>query len=169
VHWGAVQETAEYRKLGAAHVPLLRQIADANGELSLMACRVLCRLAPEQAFSESAKAILYVSAFEREENFIRWGVISKGGILPAIYGDEMMSLKTAIVPYLRKSLANRRPARVQGLPEAERSNRRQGDRVCDYAWVMLATILGRPFSYSDEPRDRDPQILEFDLWLDRRH
>src|SRR5207247_7611306 len=79
-HWGAVEKTAEYRSLGAAGIPLLREIADANGELALMAYRILRHLAPEEKFSEAAKAILYVTAFEREENFIRWGVISKTGI-----------------------------------------------------------------------------------------
>lgn len=133
-----------------------------------MAYRILRHLAPEEKFSEAAKAILYVTAFEREENFIRWGVISKTGIQTAVYGAEMMELKTAVIPYLRKSLANRRRAPVRGEEAAERSNRRYGDRVCDYAWVFLADLLGRPMTYREEPYDRDPQIHELDLWLDRR-
>jgi hypothetical protein len=167
-HWGTVEETAEYRKLGPAHVPLLRSIVDANGECSLMAYRILRRLAPGEPFTESAKAILYATAFGRDENFIRWGTLSKAGLLPGIYGDELVSLKGAVVPFLRKSLADRRPAPVRGEAGAERANRRQADRVCDYAWVMLAGILGRPFSYDEDPLDRDRQIREFDLWLDRR-
>jgi hypothetical protein len=50
----------------------------------------------------------------------------------------------------------------------ERTNRAQADRVCDYAWVFLATMFDRPLAYHPDPRHRDPQIHELDLWLDRR-
>ncbi len=168
VHWGAVEGTPDFAKLRDAHVPILREIADANGEQALTAFRVLRRLAPRETFTEAAQAILYATAFEREENFLRWGVLSKTGILPGVYGDEMMALRGAVVAYLQKSLTNRRAARLQGREEAERAGRRREDRVCDYAWVILATLLGRPVEYAEDPLYRDPQIREFDLWLNRR-
>jgi hypothetical protein len=52
--------------------------------------------------------------------------------------------------------------------EEERNGRIREDRVCDYAWVMLATMFDRPLGYHEDPRLRDPQIKELDLWLDRR-
>jgi hypothetical protein len=168
VHWGAVEKTGEFAKLGAAPVPLLREIADANGEQALMACRVLGRLAPRERFSDPAKAILYVTAFEREANFARWGTLSKRGLLPGVYGAELLALGEASVPHLQKSLSDRRRARIRSGDEEEAANRAQGDRVCDYAWVMLATILRRPFDYVAEPDRRDFEIREFDLWLGRR-
>ena len=168
IHWGAVEKTAEVSRMGAAHVPLLREIADANGPQALMAYRVLRGLAPAERFSDAAKAILYVTAFERETNFARWGSLSKGGILPGVYGDELMATGEAAVPHLRKSLFDRRRARVQFGDREEAANRAQGDRVCDYAWIMLSTILRRPFDYVDEQDRRDLQIREFDLWLGRR-
>lgn len=167
-HWGAVEKTALYASLRPAHVPVLREIADANGELALVACRVLRHLAPGERFTDGARAILYATAFSRETNFARWGTLSRRGILPAVYGDEMIALGAAVVSPLRKSLLDRRRARVQGGAEEERANRVQGDRACDYAWVILATILDRPFDYTPDEERRDPQIREFDLWLDRR-
>lgn len=166
-HWGTVEKTSPYARLREEHVPLLREIADANGEQALMACRVLARRAPHERFSHAAKAILYVTALGREENFAPWGVISKGGFLPGVYGEELLALKAAATPYLRKLLTNKRRARVLG-GEAQRTNEIQGDRVCDYAWVFLATIFDRPLAYHAEPESRDPQIRELDLWLDRR-
>lgn len=168
LHWGAVEKTPEFETLRAAPVPLLREIADANGGQALMACRVLARLAPRERFSDQARAILYVTAFERETNFVRWGTLSKRGLLPGVYGDELLALGEASVPHLQKSLSDRRRARLKSGDEEEAANRAQGDRVCDYAWVMLATILRRPFDYLPDPDRRDSEIREFDLWLDRR-
>ena len=54
------------------------------------------------------------------------------------------------------------------MGRGERINRIQGDRVCDYAWIFIATIINRPFSYHPDPTRRDPQIKELDLWLDRQ-
>ncbi len=168
VHWGGVEKTAEVARLGAAHVPVLREIADANGPQALMACRVLRGLAPSEKFTDAAKAILLVTVFEQETNFARWGTLSKGGILPGVYGDELMATGESAVPPLRKSLSDRRRARLQGGERDEAANRAQGDRVCDYAWILLATMLRRPFDYVEEQDRRDLQIREFDLWLGRR-
>ncbi len=166
-HWGAVEGTAEYARLEAGHVPALREIADSNRERALMALRVLGRLAPGERFSDDARAILYVTALERELNFSRWGVIGPRGFIPAVYGQELLRLGAA-APYLKRLLGDRRRAVVFGDPEGERANRRQGDRVCDYAWVFLATVLDRPLAYAADPRDRDRQIRELEAWLDRR-
>jgi hypothetical protein len=168
VHWGAVEKSAEFARLGTAPLPLLREIADANGDQALMACRVLGRLAPVERFSDSAKAILYVTAFERETNFARWGTLSKRGLLPGVYGDELLALGEASVPYLKNSLFDRRRARIRSGDQEEAANRAQGDRACDYAWVMLSTILRHPFDYVDDPDRRDFEIRAFDLWLGRR-
>ena len=166
-HWGSVESTAEYRRLRDDQIPILREIADSNGEQALMALRVLARRAPGERFTPAAKAILYWSVFQRDAFFNRWGVISKSGFLPGVYGHEMMALGTAAAPYLQKSLRDTRRAPVFG-GEEERTNRIQGDRVCDYAWVFLATLFDRPLIYHADPQLRDPQIQELDLWLDRR-
>jgi hypothetical protein len=166
-HWGSVDSTPEYRRIRDDQVPLLREIADSNGDYALMALRILARRAPAERFTPAAKAILYWTAFQREALFNRWGIISPSGFIPAVYGDEMMSLGAAAAPYLQKSLSDTRRAPVFGTEE-ERSSRIQGDRVCDYAWVMLATMFDRPLAYHADPRLRDPQIQELDLWLDRR-
>ncbi len=168
VHWGAVEGTAEYGRLGNAHGPALRETVQANGDLALMALRVLRRRSIREEHSREARAILYVSALGREQNFLRWGIISPRGFVPAVYGRELLGLGPAAAPYLRKLLGDRRRAFVFGDPEGERSNRLQGDRVCDYAWVFLAEIFDRPLAYAEDPRDRDPQIRALDLWLGRR-
>jgi hypothetical protein len=166
-HWGSLESTAEYRRLRDEQIPVLREIADSNGEHALMALRLLSRRAPGERFSPAAKAILYWTVFRRDHFFNRWGVISKGGFMPGVYGHEMMALGETVAPYLQKSLQDRRRAAVFG-GEEERTNRSQGDRVCDYAWVLLATMFDRPLAYHADPRLRDPQIQELDLWLDRR-
>ena len=166
-HWGSVDSTSEYRRIRDDQVPILREIADSNADGALMALRILARRAPAERFTPAAKAILYWTAFQREMFFNRWGVISKSGFIPAVYGDEMMSLGAAAAPYLQKSLRDTRRAPVFG-GEAERTSRIQADRVCDYAWVMLATMFDRPLAYHADPRLRDPQIQDLDLWLDRR-
>jgi hypothetical protein len=167
LHWGSVETTAAFRTLRREHVPFLRELADANGPRALTALRVLARLAPGEKFGDSARAILYVTAFEGELNFSRWGVVAPSGFLPGVYGSELLACGKAAVPFLRKLLSDRRRAPVPGSG-SEETNRRQGDRVCDYAWVFLATILDRPMTYHADPGKRDLQIRELDLWLDRR-
>jgi hypothetical protein len=167
-HWGAVEGRAEYARLDARHRRVLREIVDANGEHALMALRVLARLAPGERFTDDAIAMVYGGALDRERNFARWGVFGAWGFVPAVYGQELLRLGKGAAPALRGLLESRRRAPVFGDPEGERANRRQGDRVCDYAWVFLALIFDRPLAYSEDPRDRDPQIRALDLWLDRR-
>src|SRR5207244_12255483 len=130
-------------RLRDEQIPFLREMSDSNGGQALMALRVLARRGREERFTPSAKAILYWSAFQRDSFFNRWGVISKSGFLPGVYGHEMMALGAAAAPYLQKSLRDTRRAPVFG-GEEERTNRIQGDRVCDYAWVFLATMFDRP-------------------------
>ena len=167
VHWGTVEARSEFRDLGATHVPVLRGLADANGEHALMALRVLKRLAPEEPFTDEARAILYASALSRERNFLRWGSITGAGFLPGVYGQELMLLGDVATAPLRRRLDNRRRAWVIGR-RVGRENRDQQDRVCDYAWVMLCEIHDRPLVYHRDPRSRDEEIRRLDLWLERR-
>lgn len=166
-HWGSVESTPEYARLKDEHVPILRAIADSNGDNALTALRVLAKRAPSERFSPAAKAILYWSVFQREITFNRWGVISKSGFIPGVYGHELMAIGAPAAPFLQKSLRDQRRAPVTG-GEEERTNRIQQDRVCDFAWVLLATMFDRPIGYHEDPRLRDPQIQDLDLWLDRR-
>ena len=166
-HWGSIDNTEPFGRLGLEHVPPLLEAAHSGGTRSLMAFRILTRLAPDESFSEEAKAILYTSALRREKDFSRWGVISKQEYLPGVYGDELMKIGEAVVPFLRDLLSDRRLAPVIASPGVWQ-NRANRDRVCDYAWVMVAKIVGRKTVYRNEPRLRDPQIREMGYWLDRR-
>jgi hypothetical protein len=166
-HWGSVESTAEYRRIRDEHVPVLRVIADSNGEGALMALRILAKRAPAERFSPEARAILYWTVFERDTLYNRWGIISKSGFLPGVYGQELLALGPAVAPFFQRSLRDQRRVVVFGT-EDERTSRLQEDRVCDYAWVLLATIFDRPLAYHADPRLRDPQIRELDVWVDRR-
>jgi hypothetical protein len=166
-HWGSVESTAEYARLRAGQEPVLREIVESNGEPALMALRVLAKRAPADRFPAEVKAIVYWTVFQRDSYYNRWGMISKSGFIPGVYGHEMLELGAAVAPYLQKSLRDTRRAPLFG-GEDERTSRIQGDRVCDYAWIFLATMFDRPLAYHLDPRLRDPQIHELDLWLDRR-
>ncbi len=163
-HWGSIEKTPEFGRLERAHAPFLREEADANGPRALMALRALARLAPEERFSPAAKAILYAAALARDVDFTRWGVVAPSGFLPGVYGQELLELGKISTPYLRPLLRDRRRAPVSIEP----AGRVQGDRVCDYAWVFLATLHDRPLAYHAAPDARDEQIRQMDLWLDRR-
>jgi hypothetical protein len=167
-HWGAVEKTPEYATLNDRAVPVLRDLVETNGEYALVALRVLAHRVPQERFSPEVKAILYATAFGRETNFTRWGVISPSGFLPGVYGAELLALGPAAAPYLQKYLGDRRPAPIRAGESAERTHWIQQDRVCDYAWVLLSQIFDRPLAYTPDPGSRDPQIRELDLWLDRR-
>lgn len=167
-HWGSVESTPEYGRLREEHLPVLREIVYSNGEHALMALRVLAKRAPGESFTPAAKAILYWTVFQRDDRFNRWGVITKAGFVPGVYGHELLAIGPAAAPYLQKSLRDTRRAPVFGGAEEERTSRLQADRVCDYAWIFLATIFDRPLAYHADPRLRDPQIQELDVWLDRR-
>lgn len=163
-HWGAVERAPEYKRLGREHVAVLREEADSNGPRAVLALRTLERLAPEERFSEAAKAILYAAALGRDTDYSRWGAISPSGFLAGVYGQELLKLGAEAAPYLRPLLSDRRRAPAS----AERAGRAQADRVCDYAWILLATIFDRPLAYHADPERRDEQIRQMDLWLDRR-
>lgn len=163
-HWGSVERTSDFRRLGPEHVPALREEADANGPRALTALRVLARLAPQERFSADARAILYTAALSRENDFTRWGVVAPTGFLPGVYGQELLDLGKASTPYLRPLLRDRRRAPTPREP----AGRIQGDRVCDYAWILLATVYDRPLAYHADPAARDEQIRQLDLWLDRK-
>jgi hypothetical protein len=145
-------------------VPFLREIADGNRVGALGALRVLDRLAPEARAPKEGRAIVYATALEAETEFSRWGLMSPSGFLPGVYGRELLELGPAAAPYLGRLLADRRRAPVFGSDV----NRIQGDRVCDYAWIFLATVFDRPLSYAPDPSRRDPQIRELEGWLERR-
>jgi hypothetical protein len=166
-HWGSVESTPEYKKLRDEHIPLLRTIADSNGNHALVALRVLAKRAPQERFKPEAKAILYWTVFARDPIHNRWGLITNGGFLPGTYGQEVLELGAAAAPYFQQSLRDKRRVVVFGT-EAERTSRIQQDRICDYAWILLATIFDRPLAYNEDPRLRDPQIHDLDVWIDRR-
>ncbi len=166
-HWGSLESTPEYKKLRDEHIPLLRTIADSNGEYALVALRVLAKRAPSERFKPEAKAILYWTVFARDPVQNRWGLITNSGFLPGVYGQEVLDLGAAAAPYFQQSLRDKRRVTVFGTEEA-RTSRIQQDRICDVAWILLATIFDRPLAYHEDPRLRDPQIHELDVWIDRR-
>jgi hypothetical protein len=161
-HWGSLEGTAAFKALGEEHRANLRERVEGGQELALMALRVL--KAKGEHYPKELEALLYGAALGREHDFARWGVIGPSGFLPGVYGGELLELGKAAVPVLHRLLSDRRRAWVMGSA----ANRIQGDRICDYAWVFLATILDLPLAYHPDPARRDVSIRELDLTLNRR-
>lgn len=157
---GVPPETAETvrraQEIGAAAAPFLAEEAQSGGTGALLALEAL-RIADRDAYEQlpaAARAAIYTRALKESAVFNAWGI---PGMQLTSTAHALIALGEEAVQALRPLLDDDRPAPLEGSQDATTS-RYYGNRVRDYAFVLLAEIVGLAYSYDVEPERRDEQI-----------
>jgi len=102
----------------------------------------------------ATRAAIYAAALARTQYFNTWGqpgaALSDTARAFAALGDDAVA---ALAPLL----ADQRPAPSSGSQDATLA-RMNGNRVCDYAWVLIHEARGTEYLYATAPADRDREI-----------
>ncbi len=106
------------------------------------------------ALPASQRAAIYVDSLARSTCFNTWGVPGSKLEEPA---KALASLGDAAVAALKPLLSDRRSAPLWGSAAATASAE-AGNRVCDYALVLVCEATGRVYKYGVSPRERDREI-----------
>ena len=143
-------------RLGPAATQLLVQRVQARGADALLALEAL-RVADPAGYAAqpaSARAEVYVAALQRNAYFNSWGQpgmkLTDTALAFAALGDEAVRV-------LAPLLDDRRPAPSSGSQDATLSQA-NGNRLCDYAWVLIHEARNSDYAYSSSPADRDREI-----------
>jgi hypothetical protein len=144
------------RQLGKTAAPLLLQHLESGGTASLLALEALRQADPGSYASLplQERARIYVDALAQSHFFNGWGL---PGYQLTPTARALIALGEGAVPFLRPHLGDRRPAPLEGSQDATTSEM-YGNRVRDYAWVLINEIQGRPYTYSQDPVERDRAI-----------
>jgi len=157
---GMPPETSESveraRELGAAVTPLLREELRRGGVHALLALEALRAADPEGYASilVAERAAIYADALRASQTFNAWGL---PGFVLSDTARAVIALGREAVDELRPLLADERPAPMFGSQDATTSAA-YGNRVRDYAFVLIAEMLGVPYEYDVSPMERDRQI-----------
>jgi hypothetical protein len=154
----AAESVLQARKLGAQSSPLLVQHVQARGHDALLALEALRGADPAgyAALSAADRAEVYAAALQHNTFFNSWGQpgskLSETAHAFAALGDAAVA---ALVPLLD----DKRPAPSSGSQDATLSQM-NGNRVCDYAWVLISEARHTEYAYLTAPADRDQDIAE---------
>jgi hypothetical protein len=151
------------RELGTAATAFLCQEVKAQGKTAFLALEAL-RAADPAAYDQLPaiqRANVYVQMLRDSGFYNAWGV---PGYQLTPTAHALITLGEVAVPVLKPLLANQQRAPLSGSEDATTS-RMYGNRVCDYAWVLISEILHRPYDYAEDPAARDLAIaaLQQDL------
>jgi len=144
------------RSLGGAATELLLEQVSARGETAFLALEALRASDPAayDALPAGERAEIYVATLRTNLFYNTWG-------LPRYHLTEttraFLALKEDAVNLLLPLLADQRPAPLSGSQDATTSAMYK-NRVCDYAWVFICEIRQRPYTYSQDPAERDRSI-----------
>ena len=142
--------------LGPAATDALRAELAGGGVQALLALEAL-RAADAgawEAIPAADRATIYADALRSSQTFNAWGLpgFSLSGTSRAVVG-----LGQAAVEELRPLLGDEREAPLFGSQDATTASA-YGNRVRDYAFVLIAEIQGVPYEYDRSPVERDRQI-----------
>ncbi len=143
-------------ELGERAVPLLRQRIEALGPDLLFALEAL-RLAQPDAYAAlpaSRRAAAYATALARSTYFNAWG---QPGMQLTDTAHAVAALGADAVTAMAPLLDDRRAAPAHGSQDATLS-RMNGNRVCDFAWVLILEARGEAYGYPTAPAERDTAI-----------
>jgi len=156
-------------ELGSEATDLLLPEIEARGETALLALEALREADPARYASlvGSERANIYVDALKNNVFYNAWGspahqLTSTARALIALGQDAVAALKPL--------LTDCRPARLEGSQDATTSTMYR-NRLCDYAWVFISEIMGRPYVYAQDPaeRERAIQALRQELQEETKH
>jgi hypothetical protein len=144
------------RELGPAAIEVVKPRVLAQDDTALLALEAL-RAASREAYDllpSELRARTYASALARNAFYNTWGL---PGFQLSDTAEALIALGKDALPALRPLLRDQREAPLSGSKDATTS-RMYANRVCDYAWVLISEILGRPYEYALDPAARDQSI-----------
>jgi hypothetical protein len=154
------------RSLGAEATALLLSRIGADDRTAFLALEALRKADPDvyRALPARVRARIYAEALADNLYFNAWGV---PGYQLTETSAALISIGEAGIAALRPLLDDMREAPLSGSQDATTSAM-YANRICDYAWVLINEILGRPYVYTQEPAKRDRQIAELRAVLNSR-
>lgn len=144
-------------RLGPVATSLLLGHVEATESTAFLALEALREADPEafNGLPARKRAEIYASNLQNDSNFYNaWGV---PGYLLTETAHALIDLGDEAVPTLEPLLNDRRPAPLSGSQDATTSSM-YGNRVRDYAWVLISEIKDLPYTYSQDPAERDQSI-----------
>lgn len=144
------------RRLGTAATGMLVQRVQARGADAFLALEALRVTDPAgyAAWPATERAAVYVTALQRNAFFNSWG---QPGMSLTETSHAFAALGEDAVAVLAPLLDDKRDAPSSGSQDATLS-RMNGNRVCDYAWVLINEARGVDYTYPSSPVDRDREI-----------
>lgn len=100
------------------------------------------------------RAEVYVNALQHSIFYNAWGV---PGYQLTATAYALISLEEDAISVLKPLLTDKRLAPLSGSEDATISSV-YGNRVCDYAWVFINEIRHQPYTYAENPTERDRAI-----------
>ena len=100
------------------------------------------------------RADIYVDALKNSLFYNAWGL---PGYQLTVTAHALIDLEEKATEALRPLLTDYRLAPLSGSEDATTSTM-YGNRICDYAWVLICEIRGRPYEYLESPSERDQEI-----------
>jgi hypothetical protein len=144
------------RELGPQAADLLLEEIDAHEETAFLALEAL-READAAAYASlvaSERARIYASELKNNLFYNAWGL---PGYQLTSTAHALIELGDYAVTVLKPLLADKRPAPLSGSQDATTSSM-YGNRVCDYAWVLISEIGNQRYVYFRDPAERDLAI-----------
>ena len=144
------------RQLGTAATGVLVPAVRARGSDAFLALEALRAADPAAYAAQPAadRAAIYAAALQHNAFFTSWG---QPGMSLSDTAHAFAALGDAAVAALAPLLADQRPAPSSGSQDATLS-KMNGNRVCDYAWVLISEARGASYVYASTPSDRDREI-----------
>jgi hypothetical protein len=144
------------RQLGRQATNLLRGEIEARGDTAFLALEAL-READQAGYNSlpaRERAAVYVDALKKSVFYNSWGL---PGYRFTATTDALIALGEEAIRALKPLLSDCRTAPLSGSEDATTSTI-YGNRLCDYAWVLISEIMGRPYLYSRNLAERDRAI-----------
>jgi hypothetical protein len=144
------------RQMGPSAAPYLLEQIKPQGTRRFLALEAF-READAQAYQAlptRLRADIYGQALGNGNFYNSWGI---PGYQLSDTANAFIALGEEAVAVSLPLLNDKREARLSGSEEATTS-KMYGNRVCDYAWVLINEIMGRPYVYAQDPAERDQAI-----------